>query len=537
MTSTADPLLPDAPEIPPTRYDAWRARLAADPLLHRRLSWIAPLVITLFGALLRVWNLNHPRAVVFDETYYVKDSWTQWVLGYAATWPEDADTRLAAGETDFFTTDPSFVVHPPLGKYLIGAGMALFGPDSTFGWRVAVAVAGTAAVLLVYLIAKQLSGSIAFASIAGGLMAIDGLAIVMSRVAILDIILTAFVLLGFWFILFDRRRHLDRLAAVIVARSGPVTAESLPWSRWGPMLWNRPWLVAAGVAFGAASAVKWSGAWVLAAFGIYTVVTDALARRRLGVHFWPVDAVRQGVASFLLLVPVALVVYLASWAGWLATDGGYGRQAVDGDPASGWLSWVPLSLQNLWNYHQTIYASTATITTAHPYASPAWQWPLLIRPTSMYAGNTADGVDGCASAHGCIEVLYSMPNPLIWWGGIAASLWLVYRFAVARSWRYGVVLVGLGATYLPWLLYSERTIFQFYTVLMLPFLILALTFTLREIAGARHAEANRRRSGQRVVLTVLVVVTLLSAFWYPLWSAMRVPYEFYWLHAWMRSWI
>ena len=164
MTSTADPLLPDAPEIPPTRYDAWRARLDADPLLHRRLSWIAPLVITLFGALLRVWNLNHPRAVVFDETYYVKDSWTQWVLGYAATWPEDADTRLAAGETDFFTTDPSFVVHPPLGKYLIGAGMALFGPDSTFGWRVAVAVAGTAAVLLVYLIAKQLSGSIAFAS-------------------------------------------------------------------------------------------------------------------------------------------------------------------------------------------------------------------------------------------------------------------------------------------------------------------------------------------------------------------------------------
>ena len=531
MTTTAEPLLPASPDARPSRYDAWRARVAADPWLQRRLSWLVPLIVTLFAALLRFWNLGHPHAIVFDETYYVKDAWTQWVLGYAATWPDDADARFAAGETGIFSTDPSFAVHPPLGKYLIGAGMALFGAESSFGWRVAVALAGTAAVLLVYLVAKQLSGSIAFAAVAGLLMAIDGLAIVMSRVSILDMLLTTFVLLGFWFLLLDRRRHLDRLAAVVVARGHDA------WSAWGPVLWNRPWLIAAGAALGAASAVKWSGAWVLAAFGIYAVVTDALARRRLGIQYWPLDAVRQGAAAFLLLVPVALVVYVTSWTGWIATDGGYGRHAADADPATGLFAWVPMWLQNLWKYHETIYAATAEITTAHTYSSPAWQWPLLLRPTSMYAGSTADGVDGCASARGCLEVLYSMPNPLIWWGGIAAILWLIVRFAMTRDGRHAVVLVAFGAAYVPWLLYPERTIFQFYTVLMLPFMVLALTFALREISGAAHADQHRRTSGQRTVMVVLSVIALVSAFWFPLWSAMWVPYEFYWLHVWLPGWV
>ena len=70
-------------------------------------------------------------------------------------------------------------------------------------------VFGTAIVLLVYLVARSLTRSVAFASVAGLLMAVDGLAIVMSRVALLDIFLTFFVLLAFWFVLLDRRRHLD----------------------------------------------------------------------------------------------------------------------------------------------------------------------------------------------------------------------------------------------------------------------------------------------------------------------------------------
>lgn len=530
MTSTAPPL---PPAERPSFYDDWRTRLAAEPRLQRLYGWLAPVLITLLAAILRFWNLGNPPSLVFDETYYVKDAWSQWNLGYAATWPEGADARFAAGKTDIFTTAASFVVHPPLGKFIIGAGMALFGPESSVGWRVATALFGTACVLVLFFLAKALTGSTVFASVASFLLAIDGLGIVMSRVALLDIFLTFFVLLAFWFTVLDRRRHLDRLAAAVARR---MRDDEPP--AWGVILWNRPWVIAAGAAAGAATAVKWSGVWVLAAIGLYLVVTDALERRRLGVTFWPMDAVRQGAASFLLLVPVAFVVYLASWTGWLTSDGGYDRHAADGSPATGFFSWVPLSLQSLWRYHETIYTSMTGMSSPHSYMSPAWVWPLLWRPTSMYAGSTADGENGCTGgSSGCLEILYSMPNPLLWYASMAAMIYLVFRFVVARDWRHAVVLVAIAATWLPWVMYPERTIFQFYTIVMWPFLLLALTFALRDITGTAHAPADRRLAGQRVVLVFLGVVIALSIFWYPLWSATQVPYDFYRLHNWMPGWI
>lgn len=526
MTKTVEPLLP-APL--PSFYDRWRSRLASEPRLRRLYGWIVPLAVTLLAAVLRLWNLGSPHELVFDETYYVKDAWSQWNLGYAATWPEDANERFAAGETDIFSTDPSFVVHPPLGKLLIGLGMWLFGPESSFGWRIAAALFGTACVLVLYFLARSLTGSIVFAGITSFLLAVSGLGIVMSRVSLLDVFLTFFVLLAFWFVVLDRRRHLDRLTDGFLARS--------PGSSWGPVLWNRPWVVAAGAAAGAATAVKWSGVWVLAAIGIYLVVTDALERHRLGIAFWPLDALRQGVVSFLLLVPVAVAVYLASWTGWLVTDGGYDRNAADAAPATGIFAAVPLALQSLWKYHQTIYGSMTNITSDHPYESPAWQWPLLVRPTSMYAHATVDGQDGCTGgANGCLEVLYSMPNPLVWYASVAAALYLVYRFAVARDWRHAVVLVGIASAWVPWLFF-DRTVFQFYTVLMEPFLLLALVFALRALLGGQGASPERRLVGERVVTVFLLVVVALAAFWYPLWSAMQVPYEFYRLHSWLVTWV
>jgi dolichyl-phosphate-mannose--protein O-mannosyl transferase len=530
VTSTPQPLLP-APA--PTFVDRWLDRIAADPARARLYAWLAPTLVTLLAAVLRFWNLGHPHELVFDETYYVKDSWSQWALGYPATWPEEADTRFAAGETDIFTDDGSNVVHPPLGRFLIGAGMALFGAESSFGWRFTVALCGTATVLVLYLLARTLTRSTAFATLAAFLLAIDGLAIVMSRITLLDGILTLFVLLAFWFTALDHLDHDRRLAALVAAR----TSEGGP-PRWGPVRWDRPWLFAAGLAAGAACGVKWSGLYVLAALGIYAVVTDALARRRAGVQYWPVDAVvRQGPVSFLLLVPVSAAVYLLSWTGWLTTTGGYSRAAVDAAPAEGFWAWVPLPIQNLWAYHQSTYGFHIGLDSEHGYASPAWQWPLLIRPTSMFWHRDDLGVDGCAATSGCTEAVSSLPNPLLWWAGVAAVVFLAVRFVMTRDWRYALVLTGVAATYVPWLLYPDRTIFQFYTIVMLPFLVLAVVFALRELVGPRGGDPYRRTTGVRLVGVFVAVVVLLSAFWYPVWTAIEVPYDFWRLHNWLLTWV
>ncbi|MGC5170723.1 dolichyl-phosphate-mannose--protein mannosyltransferase [Microbacterium sp. DT81.1] len=524
MTSTAEMELPEPllPEERETAWERWRDSLLGDPRRRRLLRWLVPALITLLAGVLRIWNLGHPHALVFDETYYVKDAWTLLNLGHEASWPDKADESFLAGDTDAFTTDGSFVVHPPLGKWIIALGLMAFGPGSGWGWRIATALVGTAAVLVLYLVAKRLSGSILFAGIAAFLMAIDGLAIVLSRVTLLDTSLMVFVLVAFWFVLIDH----ERSQASVQELTRLSDDDSLRELRWGPVLWNRPWIVAAGVALGAATAVKWSGLYALAGLGIYLVVTDALARRRAGVAYWPWDAVlRQGPVTFLLLVPVAALVYVASWTGWLVTAGGYDR-TVDANP-----------LVSLWKYHEAIYNFHVGLRTEHAYASPAWQWPLLLRPTAMYWHSEPAGEGACAASSGCVQVVWSVPNPLIWYAAVAAVLFVVYRFVRTRDWRYAAVLTGVAITYVPWLLYPDRTIFQFYTIAILPFMLLALMFALREVAGPPGASVYRRASGQGVVVVFLAVAVLVSAFFYPLWTGMEVPYDFWRLHAWGNGWI
>ena len=516
---------PAAPLLPPARpslYDRFARRLSGDARARRLYAWLGPAIVLVIAAVLRLWNLAaaHDLMNQFDETYYVEDAWTLLNLGYEGSWPGGANERFLSGDVNIFTTNPSFVVHPPLGKWIIALGMMVLGPESGWGWRITTALLGIASVLLLMLIARRLTRSTTFAVVAGLLMAVDGLAISMSRVALLDTSLTFFVLLAFLFVVRDRERTMTRIAESVAARFDGDAAPS-----WGPVLWNRPWLIAAGAALGAASAVKWSGAWVLAGLGVYLVVTDALARRRAGVLFWPTDAVRQGLVTFLLFVPIAVLVYVASWTGWLVTDGGYDHHAGSNP------------LESLWLYHVAMYTSTAGITSGHAYASPAWQWPLLIRPTGVYYHHDALGVNGCGVSNGCVEVISTMPNPLIWYAGVAAVLYLAYRFVVVRDWRYALVLTGVTATYVPWLFLPERTVFQFYTVLILPFMLLALTFALKDIAGPSTADSYRRLTGQRLVLVFLGVALALSAFWYPIIAAVDVPYDFWHLHMWLDSWV
>lgn len=512
------PLLP-APEERSTRYGQLRDRLLRDPDWGRAIRWLAPLVITAIAALLRLINVAHPHQLAFDETYYVKDAWSLWTLGYEGTWGENANDAFITLQQLPLSEQGAFIVHPPLGKWLIALGMAIGGPDNSAGWRLATALLGTASVLLVYLIARRLSGSVVVASVAGTLLAIDGLSIVMSRIALLDGILTFFVLLGVLFVIIDRQRTIP-----VFERRDPDKPDPF----WGPVLWRRPWLIAAGTALGAASAVKWSGLYVLAGFGLYVVVTDALARRRAGVVLWPTAAAfRQGPVSFVLLVFPALAVYLISWTGWLVTAGGYDRQSD------------PNPLIALWKYHESMLGFHVGLTRGHPYASPAWEWPLLLRPTAVWVDSDPTG---CGTDH-CIGVISAIPNPLIWYAGVAAAIYLLYR--LVRGWitrrhvgpELSIPLVGLAVTYVPWLMFPDRTIFQFYTVVMMPFLVIALAMTLRIIAGTREDPLHRRQSGERTVMIFLAFVVLVSALFLPLWTGMSVPYEFWLLHNWLPGWV
>ena len=509
-----------------SRLDRWWAGVAADERVRRAYTWGVPATVTLTAAVTRLWDLGHPRELVFDETFYVKDGWSLWNLGYSSQWPETANDGFTEGLVDTFTQNGSFVVHPPLGKWLIGAGMALFGPGDSASWRVATAVAGILAVLLLFFIAKHLFQSTLLGGIAGGLMAIEGNAIVMSRVALLDNFVMLFALLGVGALLLDRRWTQHRLERWM------ATAKSTDW---GPVLWWRPWLMAAGLAFGLTSAVKWSGFYFLAVFCLYSVLSDILARRRAGVTFYVSGTLwRQAPVSFLLTVPIAALALLASWASWFTTAGGYDRQwaTYAGNAATGFWSWVPLEWQSFWHYQVAIYTYHVGEMRPHNYQSSPLTWLFTIRPTSMYYSAAGDcGADSCGAS------ITGIPNPLIWWAATAALGYLLYRLVRHREWQVGLILTGMAAGYLPWLLYLNRTVFQFYAIAFEPFMILALTAAIGYILGRRDDPPWRRDAALRFVAGFLVACVLLSVFFWPLWTGQTMPYDLLRLRWWLPTWI
>jgi dolichyl-phosphate-mannose--protein O-mannosyl transferase len=364
-------------------------------------------------------------------------------------------------------------------------------------------------------------------------MAIDGNAIVMSRVGLLDNFVMLFALLGFGAILLDRQWSATRLAAWIAKRGADGKSTD-----WGPALWWRPWLILAGLAFGLDSAVKWNGIYYLAGLVLYTLVVDILARRRAGITFWfSGTLVKQGPTTFLLTVPIAVVAYMSSWTGWFLTSRGWDRNYADipGNAWKGPLAWVPHSLQSFWQFETQVYTYNIGEHDAHPYSANPLTWLLMIRPTSMYFQGANYGQDGCTYSF-CGSSITGIANPLIWYAGTAAILYLTYRLIRYREWRVGIILAGFACGYLPWLMYLNRTVFKFYTIVFEPYMLLAIAFVVSQLIGSRGDPAEGRERGLRWIAVFLGASVAISIFFWPLWTGMQIDFKYMQLHYWLSTW-
>ena len=110
----------------------------------------------------RLPRLDRPRVFVFDEVYYVLDA---------------ADLLRHGVE--------SSPAHPSLAKWLIAGGIRVFG-FSPIGWRSATLLAGIALVLVTWAAARRITDRPDLALAAGALVALDGIAFVTGRLALLD---------------------------------------------------------------------------------------------------------------------------------------------------------------------------------------------------------------------------------------------------------------------------------------------------------------------------------------------------------------
>jgi dolichyl-phosphate-mannose-protein mannosyltransferase len=516
------------------------ARLRASLVLGSTFwGWAGPALVTLLGGVLRFYRLSKPDAVVFDETYYVPDSNSILRHGVELNHVKNVNQLLLQGNPNFLLKTGEVVAHPPLGKIMMAVGQWTFGL-TPFGWRFSVALVGTLSILMTARIARRMTRSTMLGCVAGLLLALDGLELVLSRTAILDIFVMFWVLAAFGLLVIDRDKTRQQLA--------DAAASAGPDDELGPSLGIRRLRVLAGICLGCACATKWNGIWYLPAFGCMALLWDFGSRKAAGFKNWLVGGMRSEAKWLPLWFGLApLVVYVASWTGWFATGDGYDRNwaAQHGNHTPIWSA-----IDSWYQYNHWMLQFGLGLTTFQSYKSNPVGWLLLARPISFYW--YCHPANACGSSGSVAAEVLAIGTPAIWWGGTLAlafclGWWLsgligdlVFDRRPRRDWRAGAVLLGVATGWLPWIWYAwhdNRTEFYYYAVVFDPFLVIAITLCLGLIIGPARATAGRRALGAVAAGGYLVAVLVNFAYIYPILTAEVIPYASWLSRMWFHRWI
>jgi dolichyl-phosphate-mannose--protein O-mannosyl transferase len=405
-----------------------------------------------------LWNLDSPKGKIFDEIYYATNAESLLQKGVEI----DSESGLA-----------QFIVHPPTGKWLIASGIKLFG-NNEFGWRFAAAIVGSISIILMYFTAKKLFNNKLLSVFAASLISLDGLHLVHSRIALLDIFLLFFIQI-----------------AVLA------------------FLHSKYWISA--LTLGLACSVKWSGLYVLIALAFYVLILDIRKNRYLGSQFPIREMIRRNLLfRFLQFGIFPVFIYIASWFSWFITNTGWDRN-YSSNP-----------LFSLWHYHSEILNFHTKLTDAHPYSANPWSWLIQGRPTSFFY----ETPKSCGGAS-CSQEILALGTPILWWAATLALLVTVGYWVSKRDWQAEILLVVIGASYLPWFAIQERTMFSFYAIAFEPFLLLTLVYLLSKVPK------NQRRIA--LIFNAIVLVNFL--YFLPIFLGLPITYNSWSDRMWFPSWI
>jgi dolichyl-phosphate-mannose-protein mannosyltransferase len=489
--------------------------------------------IFVFSFLLRFWRVGFLNTLVFDEVYY----------------PVFAN-RYLLGE-------PVYNAHPPLTQGILALGLWLgshlpLGQDitngllgsirSTFSYRWLNAFTGSFIPLVVGAIAYQLTHRRSYSAIAALFAALDGLFLVESRLALNNIYLVIFGLLGQLFLL--------------LALAAP------PTRRWYKLVFS-------GLFFGLSASIKWNGLGFL--LGIYlvwfvacvfnastqgrkkdklppTVTTDEepyssqnlppLARAEEGSQN-PLPRAGGGLQNLTQLNLFHIIFYL-------------GIIPV----ATYCLSWVPHLLVNpkpgFWEMQQRILTFHQTVGSGpkvHPYCSPWYSWLIMWRPVAyLYqtARNLQEKIPSLPPLpKESVKVIYdvhAMGNPFLWWLSTAA-IFLVLCLLIQRiwskqlsrnnfstsSWLAIYLIFNYGANLLPWLKVTRCTFIYHYMA--------SSVFSSLAIAWLVDTWLRSPRYiFRQIALAIIIVIILAFFFWLPIFMGLPLSPTEYKIRMWFPKW-
>ena len=514
-------------EVPPLTKPTRAARRVLPPMpTDRARGWAVTAIITGTAAVVRtagLGSITDGGTPLFDEKYYAIQA---------------REILRNGGVED--NQGFGVVVHPPFGKQLIAIGEWLLGYSPT-GWRLASAVAGIVSVLLIIRVVRRMTRSTLLGGIAGVLLICDGVSHVQSRSALLDIFQAVFVLGAFACLIADRDQVRSRLAAAV--QDGSMATH---WA--GVALGARWWRFGAGVLLGLTTAVKWSGAYWIVAFGVLTVIWDITARREAGVRR-PVRAVvrRDLVPDVWSLAVVPVITYVASWWAWFASETVWPRHtlvAIESN-RSDWKSGLLYDIASVWSnelwqwtwkmldFHSHLLTPTDPAQ-RHPWESKPWTWPLGTRPVLYYS--PADGT-GCGEGRtDCVRRIFLIGTPALWWIALFVLVWALWKAIGRMDWRYAAVLVAYGAGYLPWFTNLDRQMYFFYATPLAPFLVIGITLVLGDVLGRAGVGVERRLTSIAVVALYVGLVVANFIWLWPILNGEPITHDRLTMETWLPSW-
>lgn len=386
--------------------------------------------------------------------------------------------------------------HPPLGKAIMAVGILIFGM-CPFGWRFMGTLFGVLMIPIIYNFAKKFFGETWICIVTTLLFTFDFMHFVQTRIATIDVFVTLFIMLSYYFMYcYTKLNFYDT----------PLKKTFIP-------------LGLCGIAMGLSWASKWTGIYSSAGLCVIFFIqmykrfreyqyanknidgsTEGISHKYISDNFVKMFMKTIGFCCiFFVVIPV--IIYTLSYIPFSdGTDRTFITKVIEAQ-------------KTMFNYH-------SALSDTHPYSSKWYQWPIMYKPMWYYSGITADNLREGISAFG---------NPLVWWVGIPAFVYMLYLIYKDRDKKAIFLTLGYLSQYAPWLIVT-RTVFIYHYFPSVPFVAVMLGYSFYKIV-----QKNPQRKKWVFVYTAAAIV--LFAMFYPVLSGYPITISYANILKWFDSWV
>ena len=387
--------------------------------------------------------------------------------------------------------------HPPLGKFFISLGIRMFGMNP-FGWRFMGTLFGVLMLPIIYAFGRRFFQKTWISSIVTILFAFDFMHFVQTRISTIDVFVTLFIILSY---------YLMYCYSCYSFYDTKLSKTFIP-------------LGLCGIAMGLGWASKWTG--IYSSAGLAVIFFALMVQRgreyiyasknpkgessgishKTIIEKFPKNLGLTILFCVLFFVIIPAIIYTLSY---IPVNDGTDRGLIER---------MIESQKTMFNYHNGLEAT-------HPYSSKWYQWPIMYRPIWYYSGVVSDAVREGISAFG---------NPLVWWAGIPAFLFMLYRMFWKRDGKAAFLTVAYLSQYVPWILIG-RVVFIYHYFPSVPFVAMMIAYCMYLIVQ-KYPKAKKWMfvyAGAAVVLFIM---------FYPVLSGTptTISYVENWL-KWFDSWV